>query len=327
MDRFAEIRNVLSNGPSEANWRELLKHLRAWPQKEQREMAIQYIDAHLATWPDHLRALSELADSPYWRFIRCYELRSNIKKSTLKSKLLHSTFMPHLTAFKWNTGGPIDDVLLTLLTSENCRNIKDIRLERCFLDYGFAQNSQYVGYYKHCRLEHFSLMNAGDGDNNWTFLLQLLPFSRLKSLALSLHKLRFPTFTMSAFSELPCRETLETLSVEQCFSPTPFYELPVFPALKTLSFARNWTIRPEHWVELASWSTLEGLKTLDLRQTRIEIQAVQALLESRYAHEGLTIDLRQTKVTKQELEGLQRFGKGEGLPTLLLDSPAVQKES
>lgn len=109
MSRFAELRELLSHPPTQARWKELIKRMIQWPQVPERDVAIQYAQAHLSHWPDELRTLrddlryaySQEPAHPTWSLVRTFYIFIKALSSDDHTQSLTTlTHVPGLTSLR-----------------------------------------------------------------------------------------------------------------------------------------------------------------------------------------------------------------------------------
>jgi len=70
---FAQLRNILSQEPSWRAWNDLLELFEDWEEEEEQELALDYAQQHLESWPLHCRQFQEyLPEHPCWPLARCF---------------------------------------------------------------------------------------------------------------------------------------------------------------------------------------------------------------------------------------------------------------
>jgi len=118
VNTIANIREILCKEPCMEVWGEIVEQLRPWRGTPEQEMALDYLQGHLSSWPDELRVapilwLERLIDGksePRLKLIRSVEVPSELMRGLPRrdhEKLKESGFLilRHLSdfsAFQWS---------------------------------------------------------------------------------------------------------------------------------------------------------------------------------------------------------------------------------
>ena len=91
-ERFVRLRSLLALWPQAMVWQQICALFRAWPESAEKDAAIEYADAHLSSWPHHLRTLSLTYDWPTFPYGQPASVAALARSLELPSDLIaHSS--------------------------------------------------------------------------------------------------------------------------------------------------------------------------------------------------------------------------------------------
>lgn len=323
-ERFAKVREILSEPPSEAAWDTLLQELRAWPSFDDKEMGIEYLDAHLAMWPDELRALNQLNESPYWRFIRCYHVDQKMKNTTLQRRLKTHPMLKDITTLRLSIGGHVDQLLPSICFSKKLSNLHTLILEnRAFghdLYYKALEVLDHLSDQTHSHeLQHLRMTNVLDGITALKGLALFPNMASLETLEIEVdpydHR-RSSTSMGFTYEEEGYRALfvndvfpqLKVLRLTRCEPPAAFLadfsRRGLAEHLETLAF-KDCALTTEHIEALVSDDSSCAMKTLWFEACQLSTKALHALAEAR-CFDGTTVELRGNEIHRQTEGWLKR---------------------
>lgn len=262
---FAELRDSLLQPPSPEHWEELLAYFHEWPTPADKAVGIAYAAEHLQSWPDSIRLLPYIQDTPYTSLAKGFRQEQKLVPRTINRLFSESSWMRDYKILDLSAYTVRGSLLKAIVESPFLTEVRELhirvgdlsekdwellcdsalgkRLERLELSYRSNQlaNSE---------LNLLALLDKGEWTNLRHFAVRHLRFKHWEDLAShpALRKLESLEVTDS---------TLGWTEMEQ------LAELSDFERLKRLSLHNNRVCR-ESLLVLADCSGFAALEALDI---------------------------------------------------------------